>query len=265
MSASCPIKFICVGISPYENGILPDFASALAYSMGLFSGLTLLVQVMLQLLTICAMWLDRKFFSTRLHVDEKAKLTSYAYNEKFVQTLRCLLMCLGAGAMFVNAVPLLEIVMIYGNNGHKFRILSMSEVADKCLSDSTRSCPPPMTAHIEVIRGRSPAIVLRLNVSKTKGLCLVSDDFMEMSKLLGRNLEWDPVVTYGYRVLLSSLVKKLRKMLPYMSNVEDIVENFLRTIDFKDKLSIIEMGEQLAEALNTGDAEIVSFCSLFDN
>lgn len=32
ISSMSPIKCLCVGISPYENGILPTFASAMAFS-----------------------------------------------------------------------------------------------------------------------------------------------------------------------------------------------------------------------------------------
>ena len=75
MSSTAPFKVICVGISPYRNGILPHFASALAYCPGLFEGSTPSVQVLSQAMAMYAIKIDQNFMSSRLHVDPKSFLS----------------------------------------------------------------------------------------------------------------------------------------------------------------------------------------------
>ena len=56
---ACPLKLICVGISPYENGILPPYASGLSYSPMKCLGCTPSVQGMSQLMSPVAVNVKR--------------------------------------------------------------------------------------------------------------------------------------------------------------------------------------------------------------
>jgi hypothetical protein len=62
------MTYICVGTSPYENQILPEFATALAYDLRLCCGFTPSIQVMSQLMSMCGVGIKDRYANKNLYM-----------------------------------------------------------------------------------------------------------------------------------------------------------------------------------------------------
>lgn len=99
---STPIKCVCIDISPYENGIIPSFATALAYSPRLCVGVPPSVQVLSQSMSLCAISIKDRYANKHPDHDSQRYLTRDQYTTKFAMMLRCSYSCAEAGVAFVN-------------------------------------------------------------------------------------------------------------------------------------------------------------------
>ncbi|KAG5948134.1 hypothetical protein E4U59_003468 [Claviceps monticola] len=184
MSSVAPLKVICVGISPYKNGILPHFASSLAYCPGLCEGSTPSIQVLSQAMAMYAIELDKRFLYSRPHLNRDEFPTKDMYTVKFATMLRMSYICSNSGVMFVNCCPVItktnseecmamslsshwlaNIVEIHGRNGYKVTIISMGELSDEAVSDALK-CSHTMGEHSMILRCKNPAQVSRLSVKR---------------------------------------------------------------------------------------------------
>ncbi|KAI6986056.1 hypothetical protein KC359_g8910 [Hortaea werneckii] len=183
---STPIKCICVGINPYENGILPPFATALAYSPRKCIGVTPSVQAMSQIMSLCAMEEADKYANQSQNMYEGKYPTRDEFTAKFAMMLRCSYSCAEAGVAFVNSSPIItssisrrnhsqslfsewiaNIILIHSSHGYRMSVLSMGASADESLDDALGSYPD-LSSSMELIRTMNPAGISRMSVRKTE-------------------------------------------------------------------------------------------------
>lgn len=218
MSSTAPFKVICVGISPYKNGILPHFASALAYSPGLCEGSTPSVQVLSQAMALYAVKLDRKFIISRPHVDPSVFPTQEVYVARFAEMLRMSYVCSVSGVLFVNCSPVItktnseecmamslfsewltDIAEIHTKNDYKFIIVSMGELPDETISDAVKS-NQTMAENVRIIRCKNPAQTSRLSVHRKPKSDPITGSYnhteKSVAKLSGEHLEFDTITKY---------------------------------------------------------------------
>lgn len=260
MSSTAPLKVICVGISPYKNGILPHFASSLAYCPGLCEGSTPSVQVLSQAMAMYAIQLDNRFLSSRPHLDPGVFPTKDMYTARFAEMLRMSYICSESGVMFVNCSPVItktnceeclamslfsewlaNIVEIHARNGYKLTIISMGELPDETVSDALKSSHT-MAENTRILRCKNPAQTSRLSVKRKRKENVIPDTYTKterrVAKISDEHLEYDPItkfVWYEYpeSVLsvnlpfgsLVSMVGLLAAQVP-----EELGDRFLNTI-----------------------------------
>lgn len=193
MANSTPIRCMCVGISPYENGILPGFATALAYNPLLCDGVTPSIQVMSQIMSRCAVSIKGKFMIDHPDLDPNTFMTRHQYTARFAFMLRCSYVCVEAGVCFINASPVItkttsaecmsvslfsewiaRVVMIHNAFGYKIRVTSMGGLADEAIGDAM-SAYPGMSSSMNLVRCVNPAMISRMNVKKTPAMCPIPD------------------------------------------------------------------------------------------
>lgn len=181
---ACPIKCMCVGISPYENGILPPFATALSYCPFTCSGSTPSVQVMSQAMSLVAMKvLDRNMNSLKNDYD-LPMMDRDTYTARFAMMLRCSYSCLEAGVAFVNSCPVVtssvtkkrfasslfsewiaDVIQLHSKAGFNITVISMGSNSDKCIDDAMGSYPDLSTS-MRLYKTVNPAAITRMNVVK---------------------------------------------------------------------------------------------------
>ncbi|RYP63170.1 hypothetical protein DL771_009401 [Monosporascus sp. 5C6A] len=98
MAHLAPLKYICIGISPYKNRILPPFASAISYSPSTYSGTTPSVQILGHAMSTAAGVMYARLRSTI----GPEMLDSNRYLSKFAMMLRRSVM----GIAFANNCPM---------------------------------------------------------------------------------------------------------------------------------------------------------------
>lgn len=183
---STPIKCLCIGISPYENGILPPVATSLSYSPMACSGSPPSVQVLSQAMSVCAskiMYVRSK--NPRLNITPEM-LTPDAYVAKFAMMLRCSYACLALGVGFVNCCPTVvkddakrarcsslfsewlgTVIRVHGKYDTRISVVSMGEDADEAVKNVFKSFPGSAKS-VRYTKTVNPAFVSRLNVKKVK-------------------------------------------------------------------------------------------------
>lgn len=215
---SAPIKCVCVGISPYENGILPPFATSLAYSPRTCIGCTPSVQVLSQIMSLCASRIE--FRNAKLLGIENATTikTTDEYATKFAMMLRCSYACVEAGVAFVNCSPVVtstvsktclsmslfsewiaNVVMIHIQHSFRITIISMGMVAENAISDAVGSYPI-MNPSMNLIRVANPAALPRMSVTKTKMGTPINNSITNGESILDAIVGRDPFpsVRTGY-------------------------------------------------------------------
>ncbi|KAM0809307.1 hypothetical protein AB5N19_09650 [Seiridium cardinale] len=98
---SAPVRCVCVGISPHENGILPAVASALAYSPEACIGITTSIQVLSQAMSTHTVRMKNNS-AYHSQIETRGEFTS-----KFAFMLRTSYACSEIGMLFVNASPVI--------------------------------------------------------------------------------------------------------------------------------------------------------------
>lgn len=197
-----PIKCMCVGISPYENGILPPFATALAYSPRNCVGATPSVQVMSQIMSLCAIEIKDRYANKNGSVGEFVYPSRDEYTKKFAMMLRCSYSCSEAGVAFVNSCPVItdsisktclahslfsewlaNMIIIHNESGYKLWIVSMGASADKVIDSATGSYPN-LSSSMRLIRTMNPAGLARMNVSKNEIESPIDDRIQPAERLI---------------------------------------------------------------------------------
>ncbi len=246
LAASCPIKCMCVGISPYENGILPSFASALSYDPLKSSGCTPSVQALSQVMSSVAnlvktSHIDRAKYSLNFEPPSK-----YEYTAKFAMMLRRSYSCLCAGVAFVNCSPMVtsnfakrmrcgslfsewlgNMIRIHSEHRYTMSIVSMGAQAEMCMNDcfkafeDTRKC-------VSSFATVNPAMFSHMNITKILGKHpipdLPTDLEMTLNRIGNQNtdvarvsyLDW-----YEYPIALVSQIMKTRSLWRLVSLLVD--------------------------------------------
>ncbi|KAJ2970019.1 hypothetical protein NUW58_g9824 [Xylaria curta] len=201
---------MCVGISPYENGILPPLASAIAYSPSTCSGSTPSVQVLSQAISICAshiMYTRSKRPKSTITSD---MLDSSVYVSKFAMMLRCSYACCVMGIAFVNSCPTIvsddakkvrcssmfaewmgDVISIHRRYDRKISIVSMGEDADEVMKDVFKSYKDSNTS-VRYTRTVNPAFISRMNVTRIKGESPIDIAITDMEKRICLMMGIDP-------------------------------------------------------------------------
>ncbi len=230
IGSSSPIRCICVGIKPYENGILPSFATALAYSPRLCIGVTPSVQVLSQLMSLSAMKIKDKIANRHGITDGNGFITRDEYTARFAIMLRCSYSCVEAGVAFVNSSPVIvgsiakeclsssifsewiaNMVMIHAELGIKLLVLSMGASADECLNEAT-SAYPTMSSNMTLIKTPNPAAIARMNVSRRETPCPIPNVPMVaelyIDKMMGTDLSMSPRAGFNWNTYPDQILEK---------------------------------------------------------
>ena len=184
VASMSPIKCICVGISPYENDILPTFAGAMAYSPVKCMGSTPSVQCLSQIMSLVAVRIKQTFVSRRPTSDRRRLPSRDEYTAKFAMMLRCSYACLSAGVVFINASPVLtsntarkvraasifsewvgRIIKVHANNQYKLTIISMGALAESSMNDVFKSYENSKH-EISYTKTTNPAMLQHMNVGR---------------------------------------------------------------------------------------------------
>jgi hypothetical protein len=227
---STPIKCICVGISPYENGILPAFATALAYSPRTCIGVTPSVQVMSQIMSLCAIEVKDRYANKTGDTNPEGYVSRDEYTRRFAMMLRCSYACLEAGVAFVNSSPvvtnavsktcmskslfsewLANIIMIHSEFNYKLWVVSMGASADEVVSSATSSYPD-LSSNMRLIRSMNPAALSRMSVKKFEMMSPISDmpttAEMLIDSIVGASSHMDPKAGFSWNRYEDSTLKK---------------------------------------------------------
>ena len=228
---STPIRCVCVGISPYGSGILPPFATALAYSPSLCIGPTPSVQVMSQIMGICASRMEAANVNRLVVAGTVTIKTPLEYASRFAMMLRCSYACTEAGVAFVNSSPvvtssvaktcmsmslfsewLANVVTIHGMARMKVTVVSMGASADRSINDAMSSYPG-MSSNMNLFRMVNPAAVSRMSVTKIKNGGLVDDTITSAEAIIeaitGRERFPTPKVGYEWRTYSVAVLDKV--------------------------------------------------------
>ena len=188
LASVCPIKCICVGISPYENGILPPFASALSYDATNCIGSTPSVQVLSQIMSVVAIMV-KKSYATKTRFAKECEIPHRTvYLDKFAMMLRCSYSCLCAGVAFVNSCPMVvsnfakklrcssifsewvgSMIAIHADYGYKLSIVSMGAQAEMSMNDCFKSFENTRK-HVFYTSTVNPAMFTHMNVKKYESI-----------------------------------------------------------------------------------------------
>lgn len=227
---STPIKCVCVGISPYENGILPAFATALAYSPKTCIGVTPSVQVMSQIMSLCAIEVKDRYANKTGDTNPEGYVSRDEYTRRFAMMLRCSYACLEAGVAFVNSSPvvtnavsktcmskslfsewLANIITIHSEFGYKLWVVSMGASADEVVSSATSSYPD-LTSNMRLIRSMNPAALSRMSVKKFEMMSPIPDTpttaEMLIDSIVGISSHMDPKTGFSWNRYEDSTLRK---------------------------------------------------------
>lgn len=187
VGTSCPIRCMCVGISPYENGILPSMATALAYSPTHCIGSTPSIQVLSQAMSLCAVEIKDRISNKHGDMNTKGLLTRDEYTARFAMMLRHSYACTEAGVAFVNSSPMItksissgcvsssifsewvaKLILIHAEFEYRLTVLCMGAAATECMDEAT-SAYPTLSSNMRLINMTNPAAIARMNVTTTEG------------------------------------------------------------------------------------------------
>lgn len=214
IAISSPLKCMCVGISPYESGILSPFATALAYSPKKCIGATPSVQVMSQIMSLCAIEMKDAYTNKKKNAVVIPYPTRDEYTSRFAMMLRCSYSCVEAGVAFVNSSPVItdmtskacfsrslfsewiaNVVTIHIEYGYKITVVSMGASADKTIHRATGSYPDVSSSMI-LVKTMNPAAIARMNVSKSVTESMIPNEStpgeMFIDSIVGTNTSLDP-------------------------------------------------------------------------
>lgn len=194
IASMSPIKCMCVGISPYENGILPTFGGAVAYSPTSCIGSTPSVQVMSQVMSSIAVNIKKTFVSRKKHREAYPMMDREQYISKFAMMLRCSYSCLSAGVAFVNASPVVTsntakrvraasifsewvggMIEIHHRNQYKLTIVSMGALAESTMNDVFKSYAESKSK-VNYTKTVNPALFQHMNVNKQETVTPISNE-----------------------------------------------------------------------------------------
>lgn len=234
IASTSPIKCICVGISPYENGILPAFAGAMAYSPMTCIGCTPSVQVLSQVMSLVAMKIKSTFASRSKNARLDKMLSREEYMARFAMMLRCSYTCLMAGVVFINASPVITsntakqvrsasifsewlggMIEIHNANQYKLTIVSMGALAEVSMNDVFKSYESAKSK-VSYTKTANPATLQHMNVRKEMGPTPINNEITREERLLDEIMGFNPGSTvranfcwYNYSdELLLSIVKE---------------------------------------------------------
>ena len=230
---STPIRCMCVGISPYENGILPSLATALAYSPALCSGSTPSVQVMSQIMSLCAIKIKDRTMNSIGDVNLSTVVSRESYTAKFAMMLRCSYSCARAGVAFVNASPMItntnakkclssslfsewiaSVIIIHAEFGYRMTVISMGATADEAIARASGSYPS-MSSDMHLITIMNPAAISRMSVNRYE----ISNPIAEritsgeavIDSILGANMRVTPITGFYWNVYPDSVLHQFIK------------------------------------------------------
>lgn len=197
-----PVKCICVGISPYENGILPTFAGAMAYSPVTCIGCTPSVQVLSQIMSLIAVSIKRTFVSRKNNASSYKVLSRDEYTSRFAMMLRSSYACLMAGVVFINASPVITsntakkvrsasifsewiggMIEIHNRNQYKLTIVSMGALAESSMNDVFKSYEGAKS-NVSYTKTSNPAMLQHMNVSKEQCPTPISNEITKEERML---------------------------------------------------------------------------------
>lgn len=255
-----PIKCLCVGISPYENGILPTFAGAMSYSPLTCIGCTPSVQVLSQVMSLVAVMIKKAFVRKSKNVDTTKIPTRDEYTARFAMMLRCSYSCLAAGVAFVNASPVITsntakrvraasifsewvggMIEIHSRNQYKLTIVSMGALAESSMNDVFKSYQGAKS-NVNYTKTSNPAMLQHMNVSKTEDTTPIDDTITSQERALDEVMGNNPGMTvravfrwYTYSdELLLAVVKE--RAITHMTRLlvdetpEQLLDTFLNTV-----------------------------------
>ncbi|KAH7001761.1 hypothetical protein B0J12DRAFT_692604 [Macrophomina phaseolina] len=257
---SVPLRCICVGISPYENGILPTFATALAYSPMKCSGSTPSIQVLSQCMSMCAS-------SIKYAYSRKAKvpvpdwvMNRGMYTARFAYMLRCSYACLAVGVAFVNSSPVITdnaakmvrsmslfsewlgcVIGIHSRFGHKLTVVCMGKDAEMSVKNCFKA-NKGMINDVNYSSTANPALISRMNVNKIKSedpitrqvtkrevvvdMCMGINEVPSVSTIFDWNIYPDEVLVENMNMdTISSLTRQLVDHVP-----EQLLDRFIDLI-----------------------------------
>jgi hypothetical protein len=260
VASMSPIKCICVGISPYENGILPTFAGAMSYSPLTCIGCTPSVQVLSQVMSLVAVMIKKAFVSKSKNVDASKIPTRDEYTARFAMMLRCSYSCLAAGVAFVNASPVITsntakrvraasifsewvggMIEIHTRNQYKLTIVSMGALAESSMNDVFKSYQGAKS-NISYTKTSNPAMLQHMNVSKSEEPTPINNAITNQERALDEIMGNNPGMTvkasfqwYAYSDELLLTVVKERSIM-HMTRLlvdeapEQLLDTFLNTV-----------------------------------
>lgn len=181
-----PIKCICIGISPYKNGILPSFASAMLYSPKKCMESTPSVQVLSQVMSVVSAMIKEQYIRNSRYISHENVPTKEGYLSKFAMMLRCSYVCVIAGVAFVNAWPVItsnfakgvrcasifsewigNMISIHNKYDYKLMIVSMGTLAESSINDVFKPYKSPKI-HITYTKTPNPAMMQHISVKKNR-------------------------------------------------------------------------------------------------
>lgn len=205
-----PMKCICVGISPYENGILPTFAAAMAYSPMTCVGCTPSVQVLSQAMSLVAIKIKNVFMSKKKDRERYKLLTRDEYVAKFAMMIRCSYSCLMTGVAFINASPVItsntakrvraasifsewigNMIEIHSRNQYKLTIVAMGALAESTMNDVFKSFEGAKS-NVSYTKTSNPAMLQHMNVTKEPDPTPISNDITEQEQQLDEIMGCNP-------------------------------------------------------------------------
>ena len=291
IASSSPVKCICVGISPYENGILPTFAGAMAYSPATCIGCTPSVQVLSQVMSMIAVIIKKTFVSRKRETDSYKVPSRDEYTSKFAMMLRSSYACLMAGVVFINASPVITsntakkvrsasifsewiggMIEIHSRNQYKLTIVSMGALAESSMNDVFKSYEGAKM-NVSYTKTSNPAMLQHMNVNKEQCPTPISNEItkeeMMLDEMMGNNpgsIVRSKFCWYTYSdELLLTVVKE--RSITQMTRLlvdetpEELLSTFLNsvlniitntTMDSNPLLNMIS-GMSLAEDTNPAD------------
>jgi len=211
-----PIKCICIGISPYENGILPSFAGAMSYSPKKCMGSTPSVQVLSQAMSAVSAMIKDQYVRNSRFMSEDNIPTREEYISKFAMMLRCSYACVMAGVAFVNASPVItsnvakrvrcasifsewigNMVAIHHKHGYKLTVVSMGALAESSMNDVFKSYADTKTS-ISFTKTANPAMMQHMSVRKDEAPNPIPDETTHVEEML------DEIVGTSTRTIIVS-------------------------------------------------------------
>ena len=228
---STPTRCVCVGISPYENGILPPFATALAYSPAMCIGPTPSVQIMSQIMGLCASRIEMTNVNRLMMTNTARVKSSLEYASKFAMMLRCSYACTEAGVSFVNSSPVItssvaktclsmslfsewlaNIVEIHGRVGMKITVVSMGASTDRTINDAMSSYPT-MSSNMNLLRMVNPAAISRMSVTKIKSKDLINNAITNAESIIEtiacREMYPTPKTGYDWKIYPPAVLDRI--------------------------------------------------------